>query len=151
VLVVRTSEIDQLGESNPSYLVGLLPGAVRDLQMALNRLADAGFGAAVLATDHGFCWFNSAASGDAITKPAGKWIEVKNRALLGAGQPNAQVVCMEASQVGIRGGIERYVSARGLATFTKGVRYFHEGLSLQECVLPVVQYSGPMNSDQAIS
>jgi hypothetical protein len=139
VLAVRTSEIDQLGESNPGYLVGLLPGAVRDLQLALNRLADAGFGAAVLATDHGFCWFDSAASGDAIPKPAGEWVAVKNRALLGAGQPNAQVVCMEAAQVGIRGDVARYVAARGLATFTKGVRYFHEGLSLQECVLPVVR------------
>jgi hypothetical protein len=139
VLVVRTSEIDQLGESNPTYLVGLLPGAVRDLQLGLNRVADAGFGTAVLATDHGFCWFNSAASGDAIPKPAGEWVEVKNRALLGAGQPTAQVVCVEAAHVGIRGGIARYVAGRGLATFTKGVRYFHEGLSLQECVLPVVQ------------
>jgi hypothetical protein len=139
VLVVRTSEIDQLGESNPGYLVGLLPGALRDLQLALNRLADAGFSAAVLATDHGFCWFDSAESGDAIQKPAGEWVEVKNRALLGAGQPNAQVLCLEATQVGIKGEIQRYVAARGLATFTKGVRYFHEGLSLQECLLPVVQ------------
>lgn len=139
VLVVRTSEIDQLGEQNPAYLVGLLPGAVRDLQAALNKLADAGFEVAVLATDHGFCWFDSAESGDAIQKPAGEWVEVKNRALLGAGQPNAQVVCVEAAHVGIRGDISRYVAARGLATFTKGVRYFHEGLSLQECLLPVVQ------------
>ena len=140
VLVVRTSEIDQLGESNPAYLVGLLPSALRDLQVALNRLADAGFSAAVLATDHGFCWFDSVESGDAIPKPTdGEWVEVKNRALLGAGQPNPQVICMEATQVGIRGGIPRYVAARGLATFTKGVRYFHEGLSLQECLLPVVQ------------
>ena len=139
VLVVRTSEIDQLGESNPGYLVGLLPGAVRDLQLALNRLADAGFAVAVLATDHGFCWFDSAASGDGIQKPPGEWVEVKNRTLLGAGQPNAQVVCVETVQVGIRGEIPRYVAARGLATFTKGVRYFHEGLSLQECLLPVVQ------------
>ena len=140
VLVVRTSEIDQLGESNPGYLVGLLPGALRDLQVALNRLADANFTVAVLATDHGFCWFDSVESGDAIPKPAdGEWVEVKNRALLGAGQPNPQVVCVEAKHVGIRGEIPRYVTARGLATFTKGVRYFHEGLSLQECLLPVVQ------------
>jgi len=117
----------------------LVPGAVRDLQLALNRLADVGFDRAVLATDHGFCWFDSAASGDAIPKPAGQWVEVKNRALLGAGQPNAQVVCVEAAHVGIRGDVEKYVAARGLATFTKGVRYFHEGLSLQECLLPVVQ------------
>jgi hypothetical protein len=139
VLVVRTSEIDQLGENNPSYLFGLLPSALRDLHLALNRLADAGFGAAVLATDHGFCWFDSAGSGDAIPKPPGEWVEVKNRALLGSGQPNSQVVCVEAAQVGIRGDVVRYVAARGLATFTRGVRYFHEGLSLQECVLPVVQ------------
>lgn len=139
VLAIRTSEIDQLGENNPTYLFGVITSAVRDLHLALNRLADAGFGAAVLATDHGFCWFDSAGSGDAIPKPAGEWVEVKNRALLGAGQPNAQVVCMEAAQVVIRGDVARYVAARGLATFTKGVRYFHEGLSLQECVLPVVQ------------
>jgi hypothetical protein len=138
VLVVRTSEIDQLGENNPSYLFGLIPSAVRDLHLALNRLADAGFGVAVLATDHGFCCFDSATSGGAIPKPAGEWVEVKNRALLGSGQPNSQVVCVEAAHVGIRGDVARYVAARGLATFTKGVRYFHEGLSLQECVLPVV-------------
>ena len=141
VLVVRTSEIDQLGENNPGYLVGLLPGAVRELHQALNRLADAGFDVAVLATDHGFCWFASAESGDAIQKPPGEWLEVKNRSLLGAGQPSAQVVCVDAAHVGIRGDISRYVAARGLATFTKGVRYFHEGLSLQECLLPVVQVS----------
>jgi hypothetical protein len=139
VLVVRTSEIDQLGEKNPNYLVGLLPGRVREIQIALNRLADAGFAMAVLATDHGFCWFDSAGSGDAIPKPAdGQWVEVKNRSLLGDGQPNPQVICVEASHVGIRGDVARYVTARGLATFTKGVRYFHEGLSLQECLLPVV-------------
>lgn len=138
VLVVRTSEIDQLGESNPGYLIGMLASAVRDLQRALNCLADAGFATAVLATDHGFCWFDSAESGDAIQKPPGEWVEVKNRALLGSGQPNSQVVCVEAAHVGIRGEISRYVAARGLATFTKGVRYFHEGLSLQECLLPVV-------------
>jgi len=108
----------------------LIPSAVRDLHLALNRLADAGFGVAVLATDHGFCWFDSATSGDAIPKPAGEWVEVKNRALLGSGQPTSQVVCVEAAQVGIRGDVVRYVAARGLATFTKGVRYFHEGLSL---------------------
>jgi len=140
VLVVRTSEIDQLGENNPNYLPGLLPGAVRDIQQALNRLADGGFSMAILATDHGFCWFDSVSSGDAIPKPAdGEWVEVKNRALLGNGQPNVQVICVDAAHVGIRGEIPRYVAARGLATFTKGVRYFHEGLSLQECLLPVVQ------------
>jgi hypothetical protein len=139
VLVVRTSEIDQIGESNPAYLPQLLPAAIRDLRLALNVLADAGFTVAVLATDHGFCWFDSVESGDAIQKPSGEWLAVKNRALLGSGQPGPQVFTADASHVGIRGDIPQYVAARGMATFTKGVRYFHEGLSLQECVLPVLQ------------
>jgi hypothetical protein len=35
--------------------------------------------------------------------------------------------------------VTHYVAAKGLATFTKGVRYFHDGLSPQECVLPLMQ------------
>jgi hypothetical protein len=139
VLVVRTSTIDQLGESNPKHLVQLLPSVVRELHVALNRLADAGFSAAVLATDHGFCWFDSVDNGDAIKKPDGPWVQVKNRSLLGAGQPSPQTARFEAADVGIRGNVEHYVAARGMATFTRGVQYFHEGLSPQECVLPIVQ------------
>ena len=139
VLVVRTTDIDKVGESNPEYLATLFPGMIRELQVALNKLADAGFSVAVLGTDHGFCWFDKTERGDAIQKPAGEWVEAKNRALLGSGQPGSQVNSFDASSVGIRGDITHYVVPKGLATFTKGVRYFHEGLSLQECVLPVLQ------------
>ena len=141
VLVVKTTDIDLLGENNPGYFMQLLPDALRKLQQALNRLADAGFDQAVLATDHGFCWFDSASAGAAVSKPAGDWVEVKNRSLLGSGQSNGQVMSLEAPHVGIRGEIQQYVAARGMATFTKGVQYFHEGLSLHECVIPVVQVS----------
>jgi hypothetical protein len=141
VLVVKTTEIDLLGENNPSYFMGLIPDILRKLQVALNRLADAGFDQAVLATDHGFCWFDSASAGAAVSKPAGDWVEIKNRSLLGSGQPNSYVLTMDAPFAGVRGNIPQYVAARGMATFTKGVCYFHEGLSLQECVIPMMQVS----------
>jgi hypothetical protein len=139
VLVVKTTEIDLLGENNPGYFMGLIPDILRKLQVALNRLADAGFDQAVLATDHGFCWFDSASAGAAVSKPAGDWVEVKNRSLLGSGQATGQVLSMDAPFAGVRGDIPQYVAARGMATFTKGVCYFHEGLSPQECIIPVMQ------------
>jgi hypothetical protein len=40
--------------------------------------------------------------------------------------------------VGIVGPIDDYVAATGFKTFKDGEGYFHEGLSLQECVVPVV-------------
>lgn len=141
VLVVRTTDIDLIGENNPAHLATLLPGSIRDLNMAVNRLADAGFEAAVMATDHGFCWFDSVEAGHAIQKPTGEWVEVKNRVLLGSGQPAGNVVSMDAAHVGIKGDVAQYVAAKGLATFTKGVRYFHEGLSLAECLIPVVKFN----------
>ena len=141
VLVVKTTDIDLLGENNPGFFMRLLPDALRKIQQALNRLADAGFDQAVLATDHGFCWFDTVSAGAAVNKPAGDWVEVKNRSLLGSGQSNGQVLSLEAPHVGIRGDIQQYVAARGMATFTKGVQYFHEGLSLHECVIPIMLVS----------
>ncbi|HKQ37622.1 MAG TPA: PglZ domain-containing protein, partial [Verrucomicrobiae bacterium] len=68
MLVVKTCDIDQLGEANPSYVIRLIPEIVRKVQLALNRLADAGFNQAVLVGDHGFHWFAAVGSGDAVAK-----------------------------------------------------------------------------------
>jgi hypothetical protein len=40
--------------------------------------------------------------------------------------------------VGIPGDFESYAVPRTFATYVKGKSYFHEGLSLQECMLPVL-------------
>jgi hypothetical protein len=54
VLAVKTTDIDSLGENNPLYFIGMLPGILRKIQIAVNHLADAGFTRAIIATDHGF-------------------------------------------------------------------------------------------------
>lgn len=138
VLVVKTSDIDLQGENNPGYFIRVLPAVIRNLQLALNRLAGAGFNLAIITADHGFCWFHEANAGSSISKPVGEWVQVKERSLLGSGQNTADVIVVDATHVGIRGDVAHYVAAKGLATFSKGVRYFHEGLSLQECVLPLM-------------
>ena len=138
VLVVKTTDIDQLGESNPGYIIRLIPEIVRTLQHALNKLADEGFHQAVLTSDHGFLWFADVGAGEALAKPAGEWIEEKNRCLLGSGQPSPDTLLLETAHVGIRSDFPHYITPRGVATFTRGVRYSHEGLSPQECLIPLV-------------
>jgi hypothetical protein len=139
VLVVKTSDIDIQGENNPAYFIRVLPDVLHKLQTALNRLADLGFNVAIVAADHGFWWFHDANAGSAIGKPPGEWTQVKERSLLGSGQRSPDVLVMDAAHVGIRGDVSQYVAVKGLATFTKGVRYFHDGLSLQECIIPVMR------------
>ena len=112
---------------------------LRDIQSALNLLAEQGFDLAVLATDHGFFWLPDATAGSSIQSPSGTWCVTKNRMLMGEGMPSSDVWLMETAHAGIRSDLKHYVAAKGLATFTKGVQYFHEGLSLQECVLPVLK------------
>jgi hypothetical protein len=40
--------------------------------------------------------------------------------------------------VGITGPVEEYAAPSGLTAFAAGHGYFHEGLSLQECIVPVI-------------
>ena len=139
VLAVKSTDIDQLGESNPSYFLRILPEVLRKIQAAVNRVADLGFNRAILATDHGFCWLPSGSSGNAIATPTGTWPLKKDRCLLGAGAGNQSSLFAEPRALGIRTPLTTFAAPAGLATYTTGVTYFHGGISLQENLLPVLE------------
>lgn len=138
VLAVKTIEIDSMGENNPAFIIRSIPDILRKIRLAVNRLADAGFHRAVLATDHGFAWTQSTSAGNAIAKPPGEWPVAKDRALLGSGTGDDQSMVMETAFAGIRTKIPHLALPLGMATYTAGVTYFHGGLSPQECILPVL-------------
>lgn len=138
VLAVKTNDIDSLGESNPLYFIGMLPGILRKIQLAVNKLAEAGFTRAILTTDHGFAWMQSTSAGNAVNKPPGQWAMAKDRALLGEGTADAHSMVLNAADAGIRSSIPHIAVPRGMATYTAGVTYFHGGISPQECILPVL-------------
>jgi hypothetical protein len=77
-------------------------------------------------------------AGDTVPKASGDWLQVKDRCLLGSGSANPACVVFPRQEVGIRGDFESYAVPRSFGTFSRRVPYFHEGLSLQECVLPVI-------------
>ncbi len=138
VLAVKTVDIDSLGENNPLYFISMLPGILRKIQLAVNKLAEAGFTRAILTADHGFAWMQSTSAGNAVKKPSGEWEMAKDRALLGEGSADTHSMILKTAEAGLRSSIAQIAFPRGMATYTAGVTYFHGGISPQECILPVL-------------
>lgn len=140
LLIVRSRDIDSLGDSPSLFQARLLISEViGDLKAVAHRLSDLGFSKLVFAADHGHVLLPEIPPGDALSAPPGHWRLRKRRALLGAGQGRtAGTLTLPATHVGIRGPVEELVVPTGFKTFGNGGGYFHEGLSLQECLTPVV-------------
>ncbi len=138
LLVIKSGEIDQLCENTPGEGWRMMPQLLRKLLAGIKRTAGKGFQKAVIASDHGFFLTEPHETGDVAPKPPGDWKAVKDRCLLGKGSPAAGTLVFPACDIGITGDFECFAVPASLATFTKGVGYFHAGLSMQECVLPVL-------------
>ena len=138
LLLVKTTDIDEMGEVNPAKARELMPRALKDIFAGIGRLRKLGFDEVVIATDHGFVLLPGQEAGDTVPKPSGDWLQVKDRCLLGSGSANPACVVFPRQEVSIRGDFESYAVPRSFGTFSRRVPYFHEGLSLQECVLPVL-------------
>ena len=54
LLVLRSTEIDSQLESNPETTIGLIPGTLKLIRVALHKLRGMGFKEALIVTDHGF-------------------------------------------------------------------------------------------------
>jgi hypothetical protein len=138
VILVHTADIDSLGETNPGFLLSSIPGIMRRIQAAVNRLADAGYQRAFLSADHGYQLLRSPGAGNAISKPPGQWKAVKHRVLLGDGTADDTSFTMDARTAGMRCSEPVMAFPRGFATFVAGTSYFHGGISPQECIIPVI-------------
>lgn len=149
--VVRSQEIDGIGENLSGYLARRLMGGVPgDLRRATARLANLGFQSFVYVGDHGHILLPEMLHGDLVAKPAGQWLKEKRRSLLGSRQSGtAGVRLFSAAHLGIPTDAPDFAVPPGFCVFTAGVTYFHEGISLQECVIPLVvlHRSGAAGSD----
>ncbi|MBI4706189.1 MAG: PglZ domain-containing protein [Deltaproteobacteria bacterium] len=140
LLAVFSTEIDDLGEhSDPLIARRCMSEVVADLLAATSRLVEHGFERLVFVADHGFILLPEILPGDRCVEPAGRWLLRKRRALLGTlGGRGGDVVTLGAAALGIQGPVEHVCVPRGVRVFRAGSPYFHEGISLQECVVPLV-------------
>jgi hypothetical protein len=140
LIVVRTQDIDALGEGTGLHRARkIMTDVLGELRTATDRLASMGVDNFVFAADHGHVLLPEVAAGDVIRDPPGDWKKSKRRCRLGASRAGASgVVVFPAEKVGIVGPFEELAVPSGFRVFTAGEGYFHEGVSLQECLIPVV-------------
>ena len=136
LLVVRTRDIDSIAHDSPHQVLDIIPALVRLIIRGLMRAGELGFDRAVVATDHGFVLFHEQEAGNLAPKPPGNWAIQKQRCLLGEGESEPHNVVFDAKEVGIPGDVRNYAAPKTLVPYSRGQIYYHEGLSLQECVLP---------------
>jgi len=141
LLVVRTHDIDAIAHSSPRQVLRIIPELVRQILWGVARVAELGFDRAVIATDHGFLLFGDQSAGDVAPRPRGRWLVEKSRCQLGSGQEDDTNVLFKRTEVGIEGDFEDYAVPKTLVPYMRGQLYYHEGLSLQECVLPCLTVS----------
>jgi hypothetical protein len=136
LLVVRTTEIDAVATTSARAVLTQIPTVLRQLIKAIARVEATGFQKVVVATDHGFILVHEQQAGNVAPKPPGNWLMQKSRCLLGEGSPASGSVLLNCGHVGIPGDSQHYAAPRTLVPYVREELYYHEGLSLQECVLP---------------
>lgn len=139
LLLVRTTEIDSHGEQTVAAALEAVPRVLSKVIAALSRLRKLGFTDAVIASDHGFMLFGDRQPGEKARLPTGNWSQVKDRCCVGEGDGGNGISVMDAGMVGIPGDFPNYGVPESFATFSSQVPYFHEGLSLQEAIIPALQ------------
>lgn len=139
LLVLRSTEIDSQLESNPETTLGLIPGTLKLIRVALHKLRGMGFKEAVIVTDHGFFLNAQAEAGDVCVKPQGNWpITAHDRMMLGNGTSDGHSLVVGAERVGIHGDFAQVAIPRSMAPYRAGHLYFHGGASLAEAVVPIL-------------
>jgi hypothetical protein len=140
LLVVRTQELDSYGESMNLYQARKhMSGILGEFVTATRRLSRLGFTTFIFAADHGHVLLPEVPAGDTVSRPPGAWTLMKRRSLLGHSTGSASgVVVLTTEHLGMHAPVPEMAVATGFRVFKSGSGYFHEGISLPECVLPLV-------------
>lgn len=141
LLVLRTTDIDAHLENVPAQsltTLSLIHQSLKSIRVVVHKLKEAGFADVVIATDHGFVLNAHAEAGDVCAKPAGTWMIVHDRVLLGEGEPDSNNFVLSAEKAGLRADFTKLGGPRSIAPYRRGLVYFHGGASLQEALVPII-------------
>lgn len=149
LVVVRSQEIDQLGEGQGGLLAQQAIGTVvGNLARAVRKLAGAGIRRFVVAADHGFVFASPKDDDMKIPAPSGETVELHRRVWVGrGGDTPSGCVRITSAELGYASDLD-FVVPRGVGVFQAGggLAYHHGGVSLQELVVPVLTVRMPGES-----
>ena len=138
LLVIRSNEMDSDFERNHEAAPGLIIRTFQQIVAAIHKLRGLGFQDVVILSDHGFFLNTAAGAGDVCLKPAGTWVIIHERMLLGDGVSDAANAIFPSTTLGIRSDFNQVAVPRALVAYRAGQVYFHGGISLQEAIVPVI-------------
>ena len=142
MVVVRSQEIDSLGEKNELLARSLMDTVIGNLARAVRRLAGMGFERFLVTADHGHQFSARKDEDQKIEPPTGGTLELHRRCWIGRGAGELLgTVKVNAPELGYDSSLE-FVFPDGLGVFRAGgsLSYHHGGCTLQEMVIPVISF-----------
>lgn len=152
LVVVRSQEIDELGEKGNDWLARrAMAEVLGDLSRAVRKLARAGIEHFVITADHGHQFGLRKGDDMKTDAPGGETVELHRRCWIGRGGTTPTgTQRVTAGQLGYRSDLE-FVFPTGLGVLKAGgdLSFHHGSTSLQELVVPVLSFRVPGNGDEA--
>lgn len=154
LVVVRSQEIDSLGEQGNDSLARLAMNLVLDnLAHAVKTLAAAGVERFVITADHGHQFARRKEEDMRMESPGGQEVDLHRRCWIGRGGATpAGTVRLTGGDLGYGPDSDlEFVFPTGLGVFRAGggLSFHHGGLTLQEVVIPVVTLRIPPRPEEA--
>ena len=132
----ESGDLDRQGHSMQAKLAGQVHDQIGLLLERIETLLKAGWDEVRVVTDHGWLWLPGGLPKVALPKylTASRWA----RCAAIKGGSNVEVPIVPWSW-----NAEEWIAvAPGIACFSEGHKYAHGGLSLQECLIPVISVTG---------
>jgi hypothetical protein len=140
VVIVRSQEIDLVGESGLYQARLVMDSVIGNLARAISKLAKVGVERVVVSADHGHLFASDRDESMRIEAPGGATVDLHRRCWVGrGGSTPAGCIRVSASALGYASDLD-LVFPKGCGVFKAGgdLAFHHGGPSLQEMVVPVL-------------
>jgi hypothetical protein len=140
VIIVRSQEIDLVGESGLYQARLVMDSVIGNLARAISKLAKVGVERVVVSADHGHLFASDRDESMRIEAPGGATVDLHRRCWVGhGGSTPAGCIRVSASALGYASDLD-LVFPKGCGVFKAGgdLAFHHGGPSLQEMVVPVL-------------
>jgi hypothetical protein len=140
VIIVRSQDIDQVGESGLYQARQVMDSVIGNLARAIGKLAKVGVERAVVSADHGHLFASDRDESMRIDAPGGATLDLHRRCWIGRGgtRPSG-CIRVSAASLGYASDLDLVFPA-GCGVFKAGgdLAFHHGGPSLQEMIVPVI-------------
>jgi hypothetical protein len=140
VIIVRSQEIDLVGESGLYQARLVMDSVIGNLARATAKLAKVGIERAVISADHGHLFASDRDESMRIDAPGGATVDLHRRCWVGhGGATPAGCIRVSAAALGYASDLD-LVFPKGCGVFKAGgdLAFHHGGPSLQELIVPVL-------------